>query len=171
MRKNGEQATKTTIHCPGSFSIQPEKKEVILCGTTEQVFIEDVVGEIYADCVKMQYNTPEQEQFIPEKIILEGNVKIFSRLDSHPQGSDSSLHYALAPMAEYFPPKQEMILTGTTEHRVLFFDQVHHMQMSALSLVIKKDPVTEKNSIQATGDVRCIFSEQELQQLKKHFRL
>jgi hypothetical protein len=64
-----------------------------------------------------------------------------------------------------------MTLAGVNGNRVLFFDKVNNVQMSAPSLKVRHDSSTQKDSIQGLGDVRFTFIEKELEQLKEHFRL
>ena len=166
------------IICPGSLTIDHERQEIILQGSSDQsgkeeiqqVYIEDAMGEMYADYIKMNYSW-ENRQFTPKNILLEGHVRLLNRFDGHIQESGSVLHYALADRMDYFPKEQEIILAGSKDTRVLFFDKVNNVQMSAPSLKVKRDAETGKNFIQGLGDVRFTFMERELEQLKQHFRL
>lgn len=167
------------IHCPGFFSIDHERKEMMLQGLqnspgpnheNQQVYIEDALGEMYADRVHIHY-TWEERQFIPGRTVLEGHVRLMNRFDGHLEEAGSILHYALADLVEYFPGQQEILLTGANGNRVLFFDKVNNVQMSAPSLKVIHDAKTKKDVIQGLGDVRFTFIEKELEQLKRHFPL
>jgi lipopolysaccharide export system protein LptA len=167
------------IYCPGPLIIDHEHQNIILHGLSDfsehmeenrQVYIEDVLGEMYADRVKMSY-TWENQQLVPDEIMLEGHVHLMNRFDGHPEESGSILHYALADHVDYLPKQQEMTLAGVNGNRVLFFDKVNNVQMSAPSLKVRHDSSTQKDSIQGLGDVRFTFIEKELEQLKEHFRL
>jgi lipopolysaccharide export system protein LptA len=165
------------IYCPGFFSIDNERQEITLQGLQDssrvnqlQVYIEDALGEMYADRVHIHYNWEEQ-QLVPGKTRLEGHVRLMNRFDGHLEETGSILHYALADLVEYFPKQQEMILTGANGNRVLFFDRVNNVQMSAPSLKVMHDTTTKKDAIQGVGDVRFTFVEKELDQLKQHFPL
>ena len=166
------------IICPGTFTIDHERHAIMLRGAADlsgkeeiqQVYIEDVMGEMYADSIQMNYIW-ENRQFTPTNVLLEGHVRLLNRFDGHIQESGSVLHYALADRMDYFPKEQEIILTGTKDTRVLFFDKVNNVQMSAPALKIKRDAITAKDCIQGLGDVRFTFMERELEQLKQHFRL
>lgn len=167
------------IHCPGALLIDHEQQQMTFQGITnanpspqahQQVYIEDLLGDLYADRVQVFY-TWKERHLIPEKIILEGNVRLLNRFDGHLEESGSILHYALADRVEYLPSQQEMTLSSTKGQRVLFFDKVNQVQMSAPSLKIRRDVTTQKETIQGVGDVRFTFIEKEMEQIKKHFRL
>jgi lipopolysaccharide export system protein LptA len=167
------------IHCPGSLLIDHESQTISFQGLSDssgqieesqQVYIEDVLGEMYADYVHMNYIWQER-QLVPEKIILEGHVRLLNRFDGHLEESGSLLHYALADRVECLPKQKEMTLDAAKNNRVLFFDKVNNVQMSAPSLKIRHDDTTGKDSIQGLGDVRFTFIEKELEQLKQRFRL
>jgi lipopolysaccharide export system protein LptA len=165
------------IYCPGTFMIDHERQEMTMQGIADpteqgsegqQVYIEDVIGEMYADSVILYYQWQER-QLVPSKMILEGHVRIMNRFDGHRGEAGSVLHYALADRVECFPKQQEMVLTSGNGNRVLFFDKVNNVQMSAPSLKVKHDPATQKEAIQGFGDVRFTFIEKEIEQLKSHF--
>jgi lipopolysaccharide export system protein LptA len=178
VRKDDKENAVHTVHCPGPFSFDQQQEEIVLHKAPEgieapyegQVYIEDVVGEAYADCVTIHYKRT-LEQICPDKITLEGNVKLFNRFDGHLQESSSVLHYALADRIEYFFDRNEMILSSASSNRVLFFDKVNNIQMSAPSLIMKQDEQTKKNLVHGVGDVRFTFIEKEFEQLKTRFRL
>lgn len=169
------------IYCPGSLFIDHERQEMVLQGLmnlsegqrgeeSEQVHIEDVAGEMYADQVHIHY-TWEDQQLVLLKMILEGNVRLMNRFGGYLEEVGSILHYALADHVEFFPKEQEMVLTSVSGNRVLFFDKVNNVQMSAPSLKVRHDVVTKKDVIQGVGDVRFTFIEKEFEQLKNHFSL
>lgn len=165
------------IDSPGPFTIDHERQEMIMQGLFDptqqgsegvQVYIEDVLGEMYADRVTFYYQWQDRH-LVPEKMILEGHVRLMNRFDGHRGEAGSILHYALADRVECFPKLQEIFLTSDNGKRVLFFDKVNNIQMSAPSLKVRHDPATQKEAIQGLGDVRFTFIEKELEQLKSHF--
>lgn len=168
--RDSEKDEEHKIFSPGCFMIDHEQHRIILEGTeTGQVAIEDVMGDMFADRVKLDYDW--EKQFELQKIVLNGNVRLFNRFDGHREESSSILHYFLADYVEYFPNKREMVLVSREGNRVLFFDKVNNIQMSAPSLKIKRDSTTNKDLIQGIGDVRFIFIETELEQIKQRFRI
>gem|GEM_PF-2128159 len=124
--------------------------------------------DINADRVCLSYQS-ENQQFIFKKITLEGDVCLMSRPDGSIKESGLISHCALADRVECFPEEREMILTGENGNRVLFFDQVNHVQMSAPSLKVHEDMTTKKETIQGLGDVRFTFLERELEHLNATF--
>lgn len=164
------------IHCPGPLNINHESQEMTLEGLNSsgerdeslQVHIDDVLGEMHADHVHFNYRW-ENQHLVPGKMVLEGHVRLINRFDGHLEESGSILHYALADRVEFFPEQRELILNSGDGHRVLFFDKVNNVQMSAPSLKVRHDAATNKEFIQGIGDVRFIFIEKELDRLKRNF--
>lgn len=159
------------IHCPGPITIDHQNHAMTLLRSNDderQVYIEGLQGEMYANHVFIQYTW--EGQFQLKKMVLEGNVRLVNRSTGHKEDSGSIiLHYALADRVEYFPQQQEMLLTSNSENRVLFFDKVNNIQMSAPSLKVQGDTSSKNQAIQGFGDVRFTFLEKELEQLKNHF--
>jgi len=165
------------IYCPGPFSINNETREMRMQGAVQtagetngngQVYIDDVLGEMFADTVYIYYQWLEQK-ISPEKVVLDGSVRLINRFDGHMEESGSVLHHALADRVEFFPLKNEMVVTSQGENRVLLIDKVNNVQMSAPTLNVKYDPATKKESIQGLGDVRFTFIEEELSKIKRQF--
>ena len=133
-----------------------------------QVHFQDALGMIDGDKVTLIYDMRDQN-LIPKKFIIEGHVHIRNQFAADPDTNVLPLQYALADVVEYIPETKEMLLASRENPRVLFFDKVNNIQVSAPSLRVKRDPLTQKESIQGTGDVRFTFVERELEQLKKEF--
>lgn len=130
-----------------------------------QVHFKDLIGEIFADKVQLYYSTLENKISI-SKIILEGNVRLKDKQDA----DGHVLHYALSDSVEYIPDSKEMLFKANARKRVLFFDQVNNLQVSAPALKIKRDLSTNHESIQGFGDVRFSFLEKEYTQLRSKFK-
>lgn len=168
LNKNKEIIHK--IVCPGNLlidhensittldSLKDEKGDVI---EGKQVFFEDEAGDMYADRICLNYEWKEKK-LIPSAIFLEGSVKILNRFDGHVKESGTVLQQALADRVNYDPISQEIILTAFEGNRVLVFDKVNRVQMSAPALRIRKDLNGCKNSIQGIGDVRFTFIENQM---------
>jgi len=162
------------LSCQGPLTLDHEHSRLTMqmdAYSTQQVYLKDALGEIYANQIVIDYQWQKQ-QMIPQKIILEGEVKLLNRFDGHIQESGGSiLHYALADYIEYQPEKQELVLSSPTGNRVLFYDKINNVQMSAPSLKITRESATQKQIIQGVGDVRFTFIEKEMEQLKKYFEM
>jgi lipopolysaccharide export system protein LptA len=167
------------IVCHGPLHIDHEHSTALLqspvgadgkIAEEQQVFFEDLMGEFYADEVLVNYAYREQN-LIPTNLTLKGHVRLFNRFDGHLTESASVLQYALADKLEYNPDTKEILLSSDSGNRVLFFDQVNQINMSAPSVKLKRDPVTRKGMIQGQGDVRFTFATHEFDQIKKHFKI
>lgn len=135
-------------------------------GEKKQVFFEDSLGEIFADKVELFYKE-ENEKFILIQIKLQGSVKLKDRNAS----DNKELHYGLADEVLYDPQSKEITFTALRKKRVLFFDKVNNLQISAPSLKIRRDKATKKELIQGFGDVRFSFLEKEFLELQKKFQI
>lgn len=165
--------------CQGPLIIDHEHRHIVLESPHDgsgkvlegmQVLLEDILGDMYADKVKCDYDD-SSKSLTPLKITMEGNVKIQNRFDGHVQESGSILQYTLSDFVEYFPQKKEMILTGKNGGRVLFYDKVNNIRMSAPSLKIRRDANSPNGSVQGVGDVRFTFIEREFDKLRAFFNL
>ncbi|WP_154017789.1 hypothetical protein [Candidatus Protochlamydia phocaeensis] len=167
------------VVCCGPVEIDHEKYEMRMQSPTDlqgevqegkQIYFENALGDMYADRMHLVYSL-ESGKMVPAKITLEGHVQMLNRFDGHFQESSSVLQYALADRVEFFPAVQEILLSSSPGSRVLFFDKVNNVKMSAPSLKIRHDEKSQKGSIQGIGDVRFTFIEKEMDQLRQRFRL
>lgn len=135
-----------------------------------QVHFQDHMGEIYADKMVIKYEIVNHSPS-PTKMILEGHVRLMNRcaVDMDKQGP--YLQYALADKVEYTPHAKEVSLTANGKGRILFFDKLNNLQVSAPGLKIRRDQTTKKESIQGIGNVRFSFVEKELEEMSKYFQL
>lgn len=136
----------------------------------KQVYFEDPKGDIYANNALVQYSQVEGK-LTPTKVILAGNVKIANRLPSIEDPSKTVPQYILADRVEFYPQTKEMIFKASKNRRVLFFDKVNTLELSAPGLKIIRDSATKKEQIQGLGDVRFSFVEPEFEQLRERFSL
>lgn len=136
---------------------------------SKQILIKDDIGELYADKITLYY-THQDQKINPSKIDLEGNVKIFNHSFSDPAKTKIKIEYALADTMEYLPEKKEVWLSGTNNKRVLFFDRINNLQVSATSLKIYRDQTTNRESVQGFGDVRFNFIKREVEEMQNQFR-
>lgn len=159
--------------CPGILILDYQKNFITLQkveGEREQVKLKSTIGDLYADLVEIKYQM-KNGQLVLEKMQLKGDVKLLKRTikkNSHSQ--KETLHYALADSMEYHPVQSTILLSAKEGHRVLFYDQMNNVQMSAPSLKVSQKGSTEKQVIQGIGDVRFTFIENEMSQIKKIFQ-
>lgn len=138
-----------------------------------QVHFHGAIGEMKADKLKIIYKLID-DKMVPKKVILEGNVAMLNNKGLN--GPDKTLHYALADKVEYRPDLEEIYFSSHTLHqgkkrRVLFYDKVNQVQISAPALKVKRDSVSKKELIQGVGDVRLSFLESEFDQIKSYFKI
>lgn len=176
---NPETKQAHKVLCHGPLIIDHEKMRILMhsplnekgqIGPKDQVYFEDIAGELYADDVCLDYQW-EKQKILPHHLILQGHVKILNRFDGHIQESSTILQYALADRVDYFPKQKEMVLVSQAPQRVLLFDRVNQLQMSAPSLKIRHEEQSGKLRFQGIGDVRFTFIKQEFDQLKEQFSL
>lgn len=142
-----------------TITVDPVLKTVQMTSSDKnQVYFSDHYGEIFADQMQLSYN----EVLKPIKILLEGNV----RLENHTMGA---LQYALADVATFEFEKNTLTLKAITRPRALFYDELNKVQASAPGLIINRDPKNGQNVLRGMGNVRFIFAEEELNELKKRF--
>jgi lipopolysaccharide export system protein LptA len=135
----------------------------------QQVFFEDDLGTIYADKLTLQYNM-NNKTIVPQKLILEGNVKMLNSYASGPDPNSPLIRYVIADRVEYTPQTKEAVFTSRNNvKRVLFYDKANDMEVSATTLKIKRDEATKKETVKGVGDVRFSFVENEFEQLRKRF--
>lgn len=136
----------------------------------KQVNFQDGMGIIDADQVLLTY-AKEKGSMQLKKLKLEGHVRILNKYTGAHDNRTPLMQYALADWVEYIPETAEMILGSNEGSRVLFFDRVNRIQVSAPELKVKRHPDTKKESVQGKGDVRFTLMEQEMEQLRKCFNM
>lgn len=136
----------------------------------KQLSLKDELGEIYADHLTIYYNIIDQK-LTPVKILLEGHVTIFNNGAIDPEKSKAFLEYAISDTLEYNPKEQEVLMSSIGKKRVLFFDRINNLQVSAPALKIRRDIQSNKDSIQGIGDVRFSFVKHEIEEIEKQFHL
>ncbi|MCH9627482.1 MAG: hypothetical protein S4CHLAM2_11230 [Chlamydiales bacterium] len=135
--------TKMTSHFKGEPLVQ---------------FISEM-GSVYASQADVDYVEVDQS-IQPTQVILSDHVQLINA---------EADQYALADLVIYYPETQKMVLKGK-ESRVLFFDKTRNVQISAQTVHAEKNVHTGQDSIQGVGDVRFIFSPEELSRLKDQLK-
>ena len=64
-----------------------------------------------------------------------------------------------------------MVLYANEEQRVLFYDRLNKVQVSAPAVNIRRDGTTGKEAVQGMGDVRFTFADEERSALLENFDL
>ncbi|MGM0440279.1 MAG: hypothetical protein ACQEP8_04095 [Chlamydiota bacterium] len=167
-----------TISCKKTFLIDLNDQSIIMESPDNQdilprqmqVSYQDRFGKIHGDTLTMNYKVIDN-QIRPNKMILKGNVQILNDTPFDADDDNTVLQYALAEIAEYNPDTETVELRASQNCRVLFFDEINNVQVSADSITIKRDEVTGKESISSQGNVRLAFSDDEFLKLKNNFNV
>jgi lipopolysaccharide export system protein LptA len=134
-------------------------------GGDPQVIYSDALGrQVFADRAHIDYQEVNGT-LEATRVTLYDNVRLVN-LGSVEKPTSQ---YALADEVTYFPPEQRMVLEGR-QNRVLFYDTLRDVQLSARSVCAQKDRVTQKESVQGIGDVRFVFGPDELEKIKTRFK-
>lgn len=157
--------------CEGSLFVDHQKKQVFIEGSSiKQIIFVDNRGTIHSDRAVIDYEE-KNNHYLPKKISLMGNVHMHNNIAKTGSSDQPIEQYALADRVEYLPEQEFLTLQADPKKRVLFFDKINHMQMSAPEIIITRNPKTKKESIKGQGDVRLTFAGQELEQLYKEFHI
>lgn len=166
-----------TLQCYGTMTIDPEKMTVWLTSPKEtdgtvkkewQIAYEDVLGTMTSDIATMTYVNCEGS-VKPSKLVAEGDVQITNRFAPSKELQETYAQYILADKAEIFVETKEAFLSSTD--RVLLFDKINRLELSAPAVKIKRNEATNKESIQGVGDARFVFVDHEFDKIKKRFLL
>lgn len=130
-----------------------------------QVTYSDSMGEVYADHARIDYREVDGS-LEATKVTLYDNVRLVNMGSAEKPASQ----YALADIVYYFPPEQVMVLESK-QNRVLFYDTLRDIQLSARSVRAQRDLITKKESVQGIGDVRFVFGPDELDKIKTRFQV
>lgn len=130
----------------------------------KQIHFSGSIGDVYADEATIVYQEKDKK-ITPLKLILKGNVWLLKQENKE----ERCLQFALSDSVDYDMISKEMIFKSIDKNRVLFFDKANNLQISAPSVVIKKDSQTDKNAVQGVGDVRFSFIDKEFERLQKRF--
>lgn len=164
--KNPQDGQEHRLRVQGTLSVDPVDNKIQMTSPEdkagivlekEQVFFSDNYGQIFADRVFIDYQEVEGK-FNPVKMQLVGNVRL-----------QNDTQYALADEAVLEFGKNILTLQSKTRPRVLFYDELNKIQASAPALEINRDPKTGQDVVRGIGNVRFLFAEEELVELKKRF--
>ncbi|SCA62587.1 hypothetical protein SCG7086_AB_00350 [Chlamydiales bacterium SCGC AG-110-P3] len=153
----------TTLDAPSRTDGMDEKNAI-----GKQVYFEDCRGMVYADHVRLDYDLGD-DGVAPKKLTVSGNVKILNR-SADGSGSDGpAIQYALADVVEYVPGQEQMVLYANEDRRVLFYDRINKVQVSAPAVNVRRDGTTGKETVEGIGDVRFTFASDEMNALHENF--
>ncbi|MGK5594114.1 MAG: hypothetical protein ACSNEK_01990 [Parachlamydiaceae bacterium] len=129
----------------------------------QPAYFKDKHGSIIANHMRLCYSSEDKT---PLRLIVDGEVRIVNKFSLN---EDNILQYILADLAEYEFRDRELTLSGG-DTRVLLYDKLNNLELSAPILKIKRDRITDKDSVSGIGDVRFVFIDQELEKIKNRFQ-
>lgn len=141
----------------------------------QQVLFTDRQRHIFADRVVLVYQVTDSG-VAPGLLTLSGHVKLINETAADEKEKDGELQknavqYALADVVEFFPDTQKMVMMGAEGRRVLFYDCLRGVQISAPAVNVLRDAETGKRAVAGVGDVRMTFAESEMKTLVHSFDL
>lgn len=166
-----------TLTCYGNLIVDRKNFKIIASSPLDdhgqviqdkQIHYIDPVGEIYADEFTITYAQKPGKMEVSQ-IIFKGNVYICNQNEA--ATDDLLKQYIVADTVKYYPGTREMNLEAAKGKRVLFYDKIDNLQVSAPALKIKRNIGDKKESVQGFGDVRFNFIEHEFDKLKSRFLL
>jgi len=128
-----------------------------------EVHFRDAMAELKGQKITITYALVNGKM-VAVKALAEGDVSLLGA-----KRDKGRCYYALADCVEYFPDKQEVVCSSSQSGRVLFYDKINSLRISAPGVIVKRE--AKKESIQGIGDVRLSFADTELSEFKKHFNM
>jgi lipopolysaccharide export system protein LptA len=156
------------IQCNGHVEVNHSKKTITM-QSPSQVEIKTDTGILSSDKITLNYSL-EEDRFVPKYTVLEGNVKLRNHIMVDVRRPGPLDQYALADRVVIDLPTDTFVLSGVNGKRILFYDRINNLKMSAPEITVSKDPQTHKQVVKGKGDVRFTFLENEYDLLKRSFR-
>lgn len=168
--KRQESFNLHNITLNGILIIDPENRMMIMESFPgNRISYDNPKGTILANKAQLNYEMQGKEiAFV--KLILDGDIQIINRFAPSEELQDKYAQYLLADHGEYLIASEELTLSGVEGGRVLLYDKINQLQVSAPGIKIVRDKAVRKESIQGIGDVRFLFIDHELEKLKKRFQ-
>ncbi len=139
------------------------KLEAILTSPpNEQVLYTDPRGTVRADRVNAYFERIGGHNEL-SKLHLQENVRIFN------YQTDQVEQYALADIVEYNPDDERMTLTAHPGKRVLYYDALNNIQLSAKQIELRRNELNGKTAAQAFGHVKITLNKEEMELIKERF--
>jgi len=127
-----------------------------------QLFLQHGIDHIYADEAIIDYVWDDQGFHI-KNVVLNKDVRLATK-------SDVLIRCILADHARYALTGRQFCFKCFKKNRVLLYDQLNHLQMSAPEITVEGD-ILDYPKIEGRGEVRFHFAEKEFEQLIKRFQL
>ncbi|MCI0382152.1 MAG: hypothetical protein L0207_03760 [Chlamydiae bacterium] len=124
---------------------------------------EPTLGLIQCEKAQIECQTNGENKLYPKLITLEGMVRITS-LDPN-----QSPRCSISKRATYSPETETLILSGEKKNKVLLWDALEGLTLSATEISIQKEESASKGQIKGAGNVRFAFNSIEHEFFKKIF--
>jgi hypothetical protein len=159
-----------TITCYETLSIDLENN-ILQCLKknidSPQVEFKDETREIYANNLLVNYNYKNSSLDL-DTITIFGNVKC-TQMKLDEDNVMQEAQFTLADKLIYTHSEERIVFYSNEKQNVLYYDQVNNYQISAPSVIVRRDPLSNKPIVDGQGHVRFTFKEEELMEFKKHF--
>ncbi len=136
-------------------------------GREFQVQLTDRAGSIQADHVKVNYIQGDDGAMAIQQVELTGNVLVVNSAPLNPADTRPVHQFAVADKLIYLPIEGKMELHGQGSARVLYYDQINQIRMSAPAILIQRDQLTQSDSVRGVGDVRLTFLQPEMERFSE----
>ena len=133
-----------------------------LAAGDKQLYYEEEEIAIFADSASLEYSIAN-DTLQPASLSLKGNIRLFSHDPQKPPrcGAADRLTYSLTT--------RTLILSANPGKKVLFWDEVQGMHLSAPEVHITFDPQTKQQNVKGIGAVQFSFTPDEQNKLMQLF--
>ena len=138
----------------------PETDGVI--ALEKQLYYEEEEIAIYADNAALEYSVVN-DALQPSSLTLKGNIRLFSHDPQKP------VRCGLADRLTYSLTTRTLILSANPGKKVLFWDEVQGMHLSAPEVHITYDAETKQQQVKGIGAVQFSFTPDEQNKLMQIF--
>lgn len=134
---------------------------------SQQAYYQDSIGKIFADVFEIYFDV-EKGKVMPRDVKVRGHVRMQNQYIFDPSVRDVLEQYALADVVTYSPITKKMTLQASKGKRVLYYDKVRGIQVSAPGLFVVRGSKDELE-VRGKGNVRMKFTQNEISELQKYF--
>lgn len=133
-----------------------------------RLYYEDRAGTLSANTALLHYKTINN---IPSlnSLLISGNVEMENTSSIDPKDTKPVHQIAIADRVEFFADENRVNLLADEGKRVLYFDVLNQIQMSAPGVNASRDGKTGKEHVKGIGTVRFSFLDSELNTLYQRF--
>ncbi|MDR2539266.1 MAG: hypothetical protein LBC45_01375 [Chlamydiales bacterium] len=117
---------------------------------------------IFSDSAQLDYLNINQH-VKPSFIILKEHIRLFSKDPNKP------IQLAIADQMSYSLDTRSIVLSAHPGKRVLFWDALQELKISASEVHINIDCSTQEKTIKGIGNIRFAFSKEEQTQFNQYF--